>query len=171
MNCAKDRITKLKRGRTEATCVVMLIFCCAVLTGCDESAGVALPPEGADVVVERFYEYISEAKIKGGTTPLREAYKLISSDKSRLSKAKFMEIVGKYPAGFKADIIGSEINGTMAKVSIAYKMPSAFDAYTVNTDVLLNLDKATNSWKIDFTGETSGEEKTVDNTVDNKGSQ
>ncbi len=37
------------------------------------------------MVVERFYNYISEAKLKGGGAPVREAYKLISAERSRLA--------------------------------------------------------------------------------------
>ena len=146
---------------------VMLILAGVTVTGCEQSTGNVLPAQGADVVVERFYDYISEAKLTGGATPLREAYKLISSNNSRLSQAKFIEIASKYPPGFKADITKTEIYGTQAKVTIAYKMPSAFSAYTVTADIPLNLDDATNTWKIDFTGETDGQEK----FVANKGSQ
>lgn len=165
MNCSKDTTTKTQNGRILIAGVKLILACTvlAALTGCEKSIGTAHPVEGAEVVVERFYEYISEAKIKGGTTPLREAYKLISSDKSRLSQAKFMEIASKYPPGFKADITGMEINGSKAIVTIAYRMPSAFEAYTINTDIPLSVDKATNTWKIDFTGETDGQEKSIDN--------
>lgn len=146
---------------------IMLIFAASTiftLSGCEQSTGSVLPAQGADVVVEQFYEYISESKIKGGTTPLREAYKLISNDQSRLSQAKFIEIARKYPPGFRADITSTKINGTTAMVSIAFKMPSAFDsAYTVTTDVSLRLDKATNTWKIDFTGESDGQENLIAN--------
>ena len=145
-----------KAGMTGALLILVIV----IITGCEQSTGSILPEQGADVVVERFYDYISEAKITGGTTPLREAYKLISSN-SRLSQAKFIEIASKYPPGFKADITKTETNGVQAKVTIAYKMPSAFSDYTVTTDVPLNLDKATNSWKIDFTGENDGQEKLV----------
>ena len=140
---------------------IMLILVIVIITGCEQSTGSVIPAQEADVVVERFYDYISEAKITGGTTPLREAYKLISSDKSRLSQAKFIEIASKYPPGFRADITKTEINGVQAKVTIAYKMPSAFSDYTVTTDIPLNLDEATNSWKIDFTGENDGQEQLV----------
>lgn len=153
--------TRHKLGVTTA----MLILACITLTACEQSTGSVQPVRGADVVVGQFYEYISEAKIKGGTTPLREAYKLIDSNKSRLSQAKFMEITGKYPPGFRAEITGTKINGTQAIVTIAYEMPSAFSAYTVTTDIPLNLDKATNTWKIDFTGESDGQ----GNLVANKG--
>jgi len=149
--------TRSKTGLTG----VILILASITITGCEQSTGSVLPAQGADVVVERFYDYISEARIKGGTTPLREAYKLISSKQSRLSQAKFIEIASKYPPGFKADITRTEINGAQAKVTIAYKMPSAFSAYTVTTDIPLNLDQATNTWKIDFTGEMDGQEKYV----------
>jgi len=146
---------------------VMLILAGFTITGCEQSTGNVLPAQGADVVVDQFYNYISEAKITGGTTPLREAYKLISSNKSHLSQAKFVEIASKYPPGFKADITSTEINGTQARVTIAYKMPSAFSPYTVTADIPLNLDEATNTWKIDFTGERDGQEK----YVASKGSQ
>jgi len=140
---------------------IMLILAGFTIAGCEQSTGSVFPAQGADVVVERFYNYISEAKLTGGATPLREAYKLISSNNSHLSQAKFVEITSKYPPGFKADITGTEINGTQARVTIAYKMPSAFSAYTVTTDIPLNLDEATNTWKIDFTGEMDGQEKYV----------
>jgi len=146
---------------------IVLILAGVIISGCEQSTGNVLPAQGADIVVERFYEYISEAKITGGATPLREAYKLISSKKSHLSQAKFVEIAGKYPSGFKADITRTEIKGTQAMVTIAYKMPSAFSSYTVTTDIPLNLDKSTNTWKIDFTGEMDGQEK----FVASKGSQ
>ncbi len=138
---------------------VTLILVGVILSGCEPSTGKALPEQGADAVVEKFYEYISEAKITGGTTPLREAYKLISSEESRLSQARFVEIAGKYPPGFKADITGTELSGSRAVVTIAYEMPSAFSAYTVTTDIPLSVDEATNSWKIDFTGEMDGQEE------------
>jgi len=134
---------------------IVLILAGVIISGCEQSTGNVLPAQGADIVVERFYEYISEAKITGGATPLREAYKLISSKKSRLSQAKFVEIAGKYPSGFKADITRTEIKGTQ------------FSSYTVTTDIPLNLDKSTNTWKIDFTGEMDGQEK----FVASKGSQ
>jgi hypothetical protein len=142
---------------------IMLILVGVTITGCEQSTGSIAPTQAADVVVERFYDYISEAKLTGGSTPLREAYKLISSKNSRLSQAKFVEIASKYPPGFKADIGKTEIDGTQAMVTIAYKMPSAFSAYTVTTDISLNLDEATNTWKIDFTGENDGQEKVVAN--------
>ncbi len=159
MKYSIDILTKThsKAGMTG----VMLILAGVTITGCEQLTGNVLPEQGADVVVERFYEYISESKLTGGATPLREAYKLISSKESRLGEAKFVEITSKYPPGFKADITKTEINGAQAKVTIAYEMPSAFSAYTVTTDIPLNLDKATNTWKIDFTGEMDGQEKLV----------
>lgn len=164
MSCSIELfwIRHSRRGLT----VAALFFAFFFMTGCEQSTGSVHPVQPADVVVEQFYEYISEAKIKGGTTPLREAYKLISHDKSYLSQAKFMEIASKYPPGFRADITNTKINGTQAMVSIAYKMPSAFDGgYTVTTDVPLRLDKVTNTWKIDFTGESDGQESFIENKM------
>lgn len=117
------------------------------------------PAEGADVVVQKFYEHISNAKITGGTSPLREAYKLISSSKSRLRQERFMEIAGKYPPGFKVDVVNTETRDTQAVVTITYQMQSMFGEYTVKTDIPLSVDEATNTWKIDFTGELDGQDK------------
>jgi len=152
------------RSKTSMASIMLIFVAITTLTlsGCEQSTGSVQPVQSAAVVVEQFYEYISEAKIKGGTTPLREAYKLISSDKSRINQAKFMEIASKYPPGFRAEIISTKINSTTAIVSIAYKMPSAFaGGYTVTTDVPLRLDKASNTWKIDFTGESDGQENLI----------
>lgn len=146
---------------------VMLFVASISLDGCDQSVGNILPVNSADVVVERFYGYISEAKISGGSTPLREAYKLISSKESHLSMARFVAIASKYPPGFKADVTNTVVNGLQARVTIAYKMQSAFSTYMVTTDVPLKLDNTTNTWKIDFTGEMDGQDK----LIASKGSQ
>jgi len=140
---------------------LVLIFASVPITGCESAE--ALPSEAADVVVMKFYEYISEAGLRGGTIPLREAYKLTNSKGSRLSQAKFIEIARKYPPGFRVAIMKTEINGTQALVTIAYKMQSMFDEYTVKTVIPLSVDKSANTWKIDFTGESDGQEKYVTN--------
>ena len=112
--------------------------------------------EGPEVVAARFYEYISEAKLRGGAAPVREAFKLISSETSKLNQPQFVEIVKRYPPGFRVELIGTEIVSNRSLVSIVYKLPSDFGDYSVNGVVSLDLDPITNSWKIDFTGENYG---------------
>lgn len=126
-----------------------------LLAACSADSG-SLPDEGPNQVVERFYDYISEAKLMGGGAPVREAFKLISADTSRLNQAQFMEIIKMYPPGFQVELTGSEINGSQALVMIVYKLPSVFGEHNVNGVVALNLDPSSNSWKIDFTGESYG---------------
>ena len=127
------------------------------LTGCGQQDAVSTPGEGPEVVVDRFYAYISEAKIKGGGSPAREAFKLISAERSRLRVEQFLEVIKKYPPGFMADVGEAKINGTQAFVTIRYRMPSMFDGeYTMTAKVPLTIDEPTNTWKVDFTGETYG---------------
>jgi hypothetical protein len=126
-----------------------------LLTGCSRGT-LNLPVEGPEVVAARFYEYISEAKLRGGAAPVREAFKLISSETSKLNQPQFVEIVKRYPPGFRVELIGTEIVSNKALVSIVYKLPSDFGDYSVNGEVALDLDPVTNSWKIDFTGENYG---------------
>ncbi|MBF0368446.1 MAG: hypothetical protein HQL52_03220 [Magnetococcales bacterium] len=129
--------------------------------GAKEEAPPPLPTETADVVVKRFYELISEAQIRGGSLPIREAFKLIDSESSQISQAKFVQIVKRYPSGFQIQVVDTKVSAKEgnAAVTISYKMPSMFgDGYDVQTDVLLKVDKASNSWKIDFTGETDDQD-------------
>jgi hypothetical protein len=126
-----------------------------MLVGCGQEDPLVNSAEGPEVVVERFYEYISEAKVNGGGSPAREAFKLISAERSHYRVEQFLEVIKKYPSGFKVDVGEVAINGTRALVTISYKMPSMFeDGYTMTTEVPLNIDSVTNTWKIDFTGET-----------------
>lgn len=140
---------------------IFIISAMAVITGCgqtDESS--AMPSEGPEVVLERFYGYIAEAKLKGGASPAREAFKLIDAEHSQLIVEQFLEVVKKYPPGFQAEVGEAKIAGTQATVAISYKMASSFGGYyTVNEVIPLTLDKKTNSWKVDFTGETDGMDK------------
>ncbi len=134
-----------------------LLVICFSLTGCGQRDAASTPGEGPEVVVERFYEYISEAKIKGGASPAREAFKLISAERSRLRVDQFLEVIKKYPPGFRAVVGETKINGTQAFVTISYRMPSMFDdGYTMTAEVPLTIDEASNAWKVDFTGETYG---------------
>ncbi len=119
-----------------------------------------LPEETAVSVVERFYEYVSEAKIRGGNLGINEAYKLTSGDQSRTDQALFLGIVNRYPPGFKAEIIESRVQDKHAIVTIEYKMPSSFGGiYAVRTPVHLNLDQERNTWKLDFRGDTDDQDR------------
>ncbi len=137
-----------------------LVVLCVSLTGCGQADVNSAPAEGPEVIVERFYGYISEAKIKGGASPAREAFKLISAERSRLRVEQFLQLIKKYPPGFKATIDEVKVNGVQAIATISYQMPSLFDGgYTMTAQVPLNIDKTTNTWKVDFTGETYGMDK------------
>jgi hypothetical protein len=129
------------------------------LGGCGRF-GASAPDEGPEAVTKRFYELISASKIEGGSTPASEAYKLINSEAANLSVTQFLEIIKHYPPGFKVEVGKAEIKGKQALVGISYKLPSSFGGeYTVNQVLPLNLDPATNTWKIDFTGDTHGMQK------------
>jgi hypothetical protein len=119
-----------------------------------------LPEETAVAVVEKFYEYISEAKIRGGSLLINEAYKLTSGAQSRTGRAEFLGIVNRYPPGFKAEIVESGIQERQAVVTIEFRMPSSFgDSYNVRTRVFLNVDEETNRWKLDFRGDTDDQDR------------
>ncbi|MCP3678023.1 MAG: hypothetical protein GY721_10665 [Deltaproteobacteria bacterium] len=142
-----------------------LVLLCAslTLTGCDQVGSTSTPVEGPEIVVERFYTYISEAKLRGGgSSPAREAFKLISAEHSHLRVEQFLEVIKTYPPGFRVEIGEVEISGSHALASISYQMPSMFsDGYTMTTEVPLTIDQTTNTWKVDFTGETDGMDKNV----------
>ncbi len=104
----------------------------------------------------RFYEYISEAKLRGGAAPAREAFKLISAETSQLNQSQFVEIIKLYPPGFRVELTGTEITDNKALVTMSYMLPSDFGEYSIDGEVSLDLDPLTNSWKIDFTGENHG---------------
>jgi hypothetical protein len=137
-----------------------LVFLCVSLTGCGQPGPASTPAEGPEVTVERFYAYISEAKLRGGGSPAREAFKLISSERSHLRVEQFLEVIKSYPPGFQADVGEVKINGTQAIVTISYQMPSMFNGgYTMTAAVPLTIDQNTSTWKVDFTGETYGMDK------------
>ncbi len=119
-----------------------------------------LPEQSAPSVVENFYEYISEARIRGGSLLITEAYKLTSGDGSRTDRALFLGIINRYPPGFKAEIIESKVRGRHAIVTIEYQMPSSFGGiYTMRNPVHLNVDEDSNSWTIDFRGDTDDQDR------------
>ena len=143
-------------------CIGSIIFAVGMMmAGCNNgNTSVSLPEKGPEIVAKQFYDYISEAKIRGGSSPAKEAFKLIDSKTANLNVHQFIEIVKSYPPGFMAEIGNTEINGTQAVVTITYKMPSSFGgSYDMKGEVPLNLDKATNSWVIDFAGDTYGMQK------------
>jgi hypothetical protein len=126
-----------------------------------------LPEETAASVVEKFYEYISEAKIRGGSLLINEAYKLTSGAQSQVDRALFLGIINRYPPGFRIEIVDSWIRDRHATVVIEYQMPSSFgDSYSERTDVHLNLDEETNTWKVDFRGDSDDQDReTIANTM------
>ncbi len=142
-----------------------------MMAGCSNQTS-TLPEKGPEVVASQFYNYISEAKIRGGASPAKEAFKLINSEGANLNVHQFLEVIKSYPPGFMAEIGKVEINGTQAVVAITYKMPSSFGgSYNVKGAIPLNLDKASNSWVIDFTGDTYGMQRAEFMAMKSEGSQ
>ncbi len=126
-----------------------------MLAGCGESGVSSKAVESPESVIKRFYAYIKE----GGPTAIGEAYKLVD-ERCRLSKERFESIVKNYPPDLNVNVVGSNIKDDHADVSIEYQMASMFGGtYTVKTAIPLRFDKKTNSWKVDFTGETVDDEK------------
>lgn len=138
----------------------ILLVLAIALTGCDLGDTSALPEDGPEVVTKRFYELISAAKMEGGTTTASEAYKLVDTRVSNLTVNQFLEIIKRYPEKFAVDIGKAEIKGNQALVQISYKLPSSFGGdYTVQEVLPLNVDPVTNTWKVDFTGDSYGMQK------------
>ena len=137
----------------------MLVLAIAIV-GCSRLGGNAQPEDGPEVVTKRFYELISAAKIEGGTTTASEAYKMVDIKTSNLNIHQFLEIIKRYPEKFTVDVGKAEIKGNQALVAISYKLPSSFGGeYTVQEVLPLNIDPDTNTWKIDFTGDSYGMQK------------
>jgi len=138
--------------------LLALVFAMAACDGSGKSA-VELPEIGPEAVTKQFYEFISESKLRG-MTPAKEAYKLIDKDSAHKNIQEFLQIIKKYPPGFMVEVGKAEINGAQAVVAISYKMPSSFGGtYTVEGKLPLNVDQASHTWKIDFTGDTYGMQK------------
>lgn len=150
-------ILKYKRKLLSSLLLALTI----AIVGCDGANGSsAMPESGPEAVTKQFYDYISEAKLKGGASPAKEAYKLIDSETANLNIHQFLEIVKRYPPGFMVDVGKAEINGAQAVVAINYKMLSSFGGtYTVKGELPLNVDQDTHTWKIDFTGDSYGMKK------------
>lgn len=137
---------------------ILLVLAIAI-AGCGRDTN-ALPEDGPETVTKRFYELISAAKLEGGTTTASEAYKMVDTRVSNLNVNQFLEVIKRYPEKFAVDVGKVEIKGTQALVAISYKMPSSFGGeYTVQEVLPLNVDPTTNTWKIDFTGDTYGMQK------------
>ena len=148
----------LKRNKKLYSRILLVIA--VAITGCDRLGGANAPEDEPEVVAKRFYELISAAKMEGGTTTASEAYKLVDTKISNLNVNQFLEIIKRYPEKFAVDVGKAEIKGTQALVPISYKMPSSFGGeYTVQEVLPLNVDPATNTWKVDFTGDTYGMQK------------
>ena len=138
---------------------ILLVLAIAI-AGCDRVGTSALPEEGPEAVTKRFYELISAAKLEGGTTTASEAYKMVDTKVSNLNVNQFLEVIKRYPEKFAVDVGKAEIKGTQALVAISYKLPSSFGGeYTVQEVLPLNIDPDTNTWKIDFTGDSYGMQK------------
>lgn len=112
--------------------------------------------ETPEEVVKKFYSYIAE----GGSSSISEAYKQISSKHVTLTEDKFKGIVLNYPKDMTVKIISSKVLKDRAVVTIEYKCTSAFGGdVCVKTDINLDLDEKSRSWKIDFTGENNPDGK------------
>lgn len=138
---------------------ILLVITIAI-AGCSRLGGSGLPEDGPETVTKRFYELISAAKMEGGSTTASEAYKMVDTRTSNMNVNQFLEIIKRYPEKFAVDVGKTEIKGKQALVSISYKMPSSFGGeYTIQEVVPLNIDPVTNTWKIDFTGDSYGMQK------------
>jgi hypothetical protein len=136
---------------------IVALLAMGIAAGCGSPAQ---PDEGPEAVTKRFYELISASKTEGGTSPAAEAYKMIDARASNLNVHQFLEIIKNYPPGFKVDVGAAEIKGSHALVAISFNMPSSFGGgYQVKQQLPLNLDAATNTWRVDFTGDTYGMQK------------
>jgi len=142
---------------------IFIIFCVIglLVSGCSKSNQ---PAEAPEDVVKKFYAYIKE----GGPTTLGEAYKLCSTKHYEQPEDRFRDTVSKFSKDMKVNVLGSKIMKDKAVVKIECKVPSSFGGdFVQESDINLDLDEKTNSWKIDFTGETltsdqgSGVSKTV----------
>ncbi|HBO83829.1 MAG: hypothetical protein A2073_02650 [Deltaproteobacteria bacterium GWC2_42_11] len=132
-------------------CVLMAIV--FIFAGCSANGNTAMTKgiEKPEEVVKKFYSYVAE----GGPTTLREAYKLISTKHYKMNEEQFKGVVSNYSKDMKVNIISSDIKKDLAVVTIEYSMPSALGgSFTAQSDMHLELDAASKSWKIDFTGET-----------------
>lgn len=135
----------------------LLIIIAFVFAGCTANGNSAAikGKEKPEEVVKKFYSYIAE----GGPTTLKEAYKLVSAKHYKLNEEQFKGITSQYSKDMKVNIISSDIKKNIAIVNIEYSVPSAFGGnFMAKTEIHLDLDETSNTWKIDFTGETYNNE-------------
>lgn len=156
----KEESALILKRKKEFYSRILLVLAIAI-AGCGRVGDTStLPDEGPEVVTKRFYELISAAKLEGGTTTASEAYKMVDTKVSNLNVSQFLEVIKRYPEKFTVSVGKAEIKGNQALVAISYKMPSSFGGeYTVQEILPLNVDTATNTWKIDFTGDSYGMQK------------
>jgi|SRR3972149_10659959 len=129
--------------------IIILSSMNLLTSGCSKTSN--QPAESPEDVVKRFYSYVQE----GGPTTLGEAYKLCSTKYYKLPEDRFKDVVSKYSKDMKVNVISSKIVKDRAVVKIECKVPSAFGGdFVQESDINLDLDEKTNTWKIDFTGET-----------------
>jgi hypothetical protein len=132
--------------------VKLIFFIILIAAACSRSS--APPKETPEMVVSKFYEFTGT----GGTRAISEAYRLTNAKESRLTEDRFREIVRRYPEGMKVKALKTDIEKDVAKVTIEMLFPSSFGEYKSETQVNLKLDRGTNNWKIDFTGELDKED-------------
>ena len=150
----KKLIRRFMKKLTFLAMVIVFSSISLLISGCSRTSN--QPAESPEDVVKKFYAYVQE----GGPTTLGEAYKLCSSKYYKLSEDRFKDIVSKYSKDMRVNVIGSKIVKDRAVVKIECKVPSSFGGdFVQESDVNLDLDEKTNSWKIDFTGETQPESR------------
>ncbi len=127
---------------------LIILIILSISIGCSRSS--APPKETPDMVVNKYYGFIST----GGMRALSEAYRLTTAKENKLTEDRFKDIVRRYPESMKIKVLGTDVQkNNVVKVTYEMSIPSAFGEYVTENYVYLKLDKETNSWKIDFTGE------------------
>ena len=132
--------------------IVLLIAC--------SSSQQKLPEETPEKVVERFFKLLGD----GGPSSLTEARKMVSDKYYHPTEDNFKKWVDQYQSSteirnLQSKIIKDKRDEKIAQVTLEYSVPSDFGgSYTAKSTVNLILDSKTNSWKVDFTGETLPEE-------------
>ena len=130
-----------------------------LLIGCSSSQQ-KLPEETPEKVVERFFKLLGE----GGASSLAEARKMVSDKYYHPTEDNFKKWVDQYQSSteirnLQSKIIKDKRDEKIAQVTLEYSVPSDFGGtYTAKSSVNLILDNKSNSWKIDFTGETLPED-------------
>ena len=145
--------------------VFSLLLTSLLVAGCGQPSEAAkpLPSVPPEAVAVQFYEHISEAGIRGGTIPIKEAYKMVSPG-TGMSQQRFIGVVKQYPAGFKVSVVKTSVleKERRAVVTVEYRMASMFgEGYLVSTDLRLVVDEENLAWMVNFTGETDDQDVTA----------